>query len=213
MSERAWLVEWRFNGVQWLYLWPSAPGGFSFTADPNSALRFARRQDAEACLAWAREVDRRRGAGIAGGELLVTEHEWNAAASPQAPAAQPVHCPACGYELTHAPQAAETLTDAARAVLAERARQMSVEGWTPEHDDEHDAGELSAAGSAYATAAADMLHPMSQGDGAFQAVPPAIWPWSQEWWKHSEPRRMLIKAAALLLAEIERIDREEKRHG
>lgn len=88
MSERAWLVEWRFNGVQWLYLWPSAPGGFSFTADPNSALRFARREDAEASLAWAREVDRRRGAGVAGGELLVTDHEWNTPASPQAQAAQ-----------------------------------------------------------------------------------------------------------------------------
>ena len=28
---------WRFNGVQWLYLWPSAPGGFSFTSDASKA--------------------------------------------------------------------------------------------------------------------------------------------------------------------------------
>lgn len=93
MSERAWLVEWRFNGVQWLYLWPSAPGGFSFTADPNSALRFARREDAESALKWARDTDAARRPigslsrhGLALGEMLVTDHEWNASASPQAPA-------------------------------------------------------------------------------------------------------------------------------
>lgn len=74
--ERAWLVEWRFNGLQWLYLWPRAAGGFSFTGDANRALRFARREDAEAALQWARETDSRRGAGRASGELLVTEHEW-----------------------------------------------------------------------------------------------------------------------------------------
>lgn len=75
-QERAWLVEWRFNGIQWLYLWPSAPGGFSFTGDANQALRFARREDADAVLQWARTVDSRRGAPRASGELLVTEHEW-----------------------------------------------------------------------------------------------------------------------------------------
>ncbi len=74
--ERAWLVEWRFNGIQWLYLWPSAPGGFSFTGDVNQAIRFARREDADAALQWARRMDMRRGAGRAMGELLATEHEW-----------------------------------------------------------------------------------------------------------------------------------------
>ena len=53
MSERAWLVEWRFNGVQWLYL---TGGSFNFTSDPNRALRFARREDAEAAMAWARST-------------------------------------------------------------------------------------------------------------------------------------------------------------
>ena len=74
--ERAWLVEGRFNGAQWLYLWPSAPGGFSFTGDANQALRLARRDDADAVLQWARTMDSRRGAPRASGELLVTEHEW-----------------------------------------------------------------------------------------------------------------------------------------
>lgn len=85
MSERAWLVEWRFNGVQWLYL---TGGSFNFTSDPNRALRFARREDAEAAMAWAREFDRRRGLRETG-ETTVTEHEWTStmrSASPQAPA-------------------------------------------------------------------------------------------------------------------------------
>jgi len=92
-------------------------------------------------------------------------------------------------------------------ILHERMRQIQSEGWTTHHDDEHDEGELSAAASAYALAAADLLSPYSQGDGAFDATnPPPMWPdvWT---WKPGEPRRMLIKAAALIAAEIERIDR------
>lgn len=88
--ERAWLVEWRFNGIQWLYLWPRAPGGFNFTADAAQALRFARREDAEAALQWARDTDARRGAGRATGEMLVTEHEWIAAQPAAGPADEQV---------------------------------------------------------------------------------------------------------------------------
>lgn len=93
--ERAWLVEWRFNGIQWLYLWPRAPGGFSFTGDPSKALRFARREDAEAALQWARDTDAARRPigslsrhGLALGEMLATEHEWRDASA--APPARPV---------------------------------------------------------------------------------------------------------------------------
>lgn len=96
-------------------------------------------------------------------------------------------------------------------VIAERRRQVNAEGWTPEHDDEHDAGELAAAGSAYAIAAADALHPLSQGDGHFDEGPPLSWPWGRAWWKPGAARRMLVKAAALLLAEIDKIDRREPR--
>lgn len=102
MSERAWLVEWRFNGVQWLYLWPSAPGGFSFTNDASKALRFARREDAEAALQWARDTDAARRPigsltrhGLALGEMLVTEHDWPALTA--APSAQPTTREGCDY--------------------------------------------------------------------------------------------------------------------
>lgn len=88
--------------------------------------------------------------------------------------------------------------DAARDVLAERARQVSVEGWTPTHDDQHDDGVLVCAAIAYA--GADTInYPINE--------PPDMWPWAREWWKPSDDRRNLVKAAALLVAEIERLDR------
>jgi hypothetical protein len=34
-----------------------------------------------------------------------------------------------------------------------------------------------------------------------------IWPWDRKWWKPTDRRRDLVKAAALILAEIERLDR------
>jgi hypothetical protein len=105
------------------------------------------------------------------------------------------------------------ISAAARDVLAERARCISAEGWTPEHDDEHDAGELAAAAAAYAIAAADALHPLSQGDGGFADEPPVMWPWDREWWKPGPPRRMLEKAGQLALAQMECIDRAAAREA
>lgn len=92
-------------------------------------------------------------------------------------------------------------------VLAERQRQIQAEGWSLTHDDEHDAGDMAAAGASYALNAADVLHPFSQGDGGGDM--PDCWPWASVWWKPSSPRRDLVKACALILAEIERIDRAE----
>lgn len=97
---------------------------------------------------------------------------------------------------------AVALTAAARDVLAERARQVSVEGWTPEHDDQYTKGELALAASQY------VLHvacPFQDGKV------PAFWPWPAEWWKPTTPRRDLEKAGALIQAEIERLYRAEAR--
>lgn len=104
-------------------------------------------------------------------------------------------------------------TQAWADVVAERTRQIDVEGWTAEHDDEHDKGELAAAAACYAISASDKLNPYSQGDGDFQRNPPPCWPmgWDTSWWRPGAPRRDLVKAAALLLAEIERIDRDSAR--
>lgn len=40
-----------------------------------------------------------------------------------------------------------------------------------------------------------------------QDDPPRNWPWHRVWWKPSTRRRNLVKAGALILAEIERLDR------
>ena len=97
------------------------------------------------------------------------------------------------------------MSKAIEDVIAERQRQIKVEGWTAEHDDEHDPGELAAAGAAYAINAADQLHPQSQGDGGNE--PPSCWPWGRKWWKPKTARRDLIRAAALAIAEVEKMDR------
>lgn len=99
----------------------------------------------------------------------------------------------------------ESLTQAALDVLAERKRQIQAEGFTNERDDEYDPGELAAAATAYSLNAADQLRPKSQGDGG--NAQPVMWPWDAKWWKPASPRHDLVKAAALALAEIERMDR------
>ncbi len=95
-----------------------------------------------------------------------------------------------------------TETAASLDVLAERARQVSAEGWTPEHDDEHNDGSLARAAACYA------LHTEPVGNvGDYLR----FWPWGGEAWKPRERRRNLVKAGALVLAEIERIDRAAAR--
>lgn len=92
-------------------------------------------------------------------------------------------------------------TAAARDVLAERRRQVEVEGWMPAHDDMYDEAELSRAAAAYTL----------QGEHDFG--PPPQWPWKREWWKPQGERRNLVKAGALILAEIERLDRAAQLDG
>lgn len=85
-------------------------------------------------------------------------------------------------------------------VIAERQRQCQVEGWTPWHDDnEHNNGELARAATCYA----------DTGNHLTQEQFDAIWPWGRSAWKPKDARRDLVRAAALLIAEIERLDRAE----
>ena len=91
-----------------------------------------------------------------------------------------------------------TVTAAAADVLAERKRQVTTEGWTPGHDDEYEHGELADAAGCYA---------LSSELFDCAGEPPRPWPWPDEWWKPTNRRRDLVKAGALILAEIERLDR------
>ncbi|QYH18064.1 ead/Ea22-like family protein [Enterobacter sp. DNB-S2] len=81
-------------------------------------------------------------------------------------------------------------------VISERQRQRAIEGWTSEHDDAYQNSELADAAACYA------INAHNQGFST-----PAHWPWAPDWWKQSGPRRDLVKAGALILAEIERLDR------
>ncbi|GCY25454.1 hypothetical protein HmCmsJML067_04435 [Escherichia coli] len=83
-------------------------------------------------------------------------------------------------------------------VVAERQRQKTIEGWTPEHDDEHCNGELAMAAVCYIN---------ETGTVNRNGGKPWGWPWDASWWKPKTRRRNLVKAGALILAEIERIDR------
>lgn len=89
-------------------------------------------------------------------------------------------------------------------IQAERLRQITAEGWTEEHDDQHNDGELLQAGIIY------YLHGKY---GVFRETGEALgitiadngapegWPWEAQWWKPKDPRRDLIRAGALCLAE------------
>jgi hypothetical protein len=86
-------------------------------------------------------------------------------------------------------------------IMAERIRQKSVEGWTPEHDAQHSKGELTIAAACYA------LNKMPvYSDHWFDEVN-EWWPWHPDWDKrdkHSRERSLEI-AGALIAAELDRL--------
>lgn len=96
---------------------------------------------------------------------------------------------------------------AARDVIDERRRQISVEGWTPQHDDAHDKGEMAGAAACYVMqAVVDDIGRRDLQTTILRTIR-ELWPWSAHWWKPTSRRRDLVKAAALIIAEIERLDR------
>lgn len=81
-------------------------------------------------------------------------------------------------------------------IQSERQRQMDVEGWTLDHDDKHTDGALLLAAVEYVQ---HVQHIPDSGD---------CWPWARESWKPSpDPIRNLVKAGALISAEIDRLQR------
>lgn len=91
----------------------------------------------------------------------------------------------------------------ASMIATERYRQIATEGWTPEHDDNHTKAELARAAVNYAVRAINQIGWPTEGHGL-------AWPWDKSWWKPSDDRiRNLVKAGALIAAEIDRLQRLE----
>lgn len=85
-------------------------------------------------------------------------------------------------------------------VQAERRRQVEVEGYHGFRDNHYISYELSKAARAYIEVS---WHALS---GGLPCKKPESWPWMAGF-KWSDGRTMLVKAGALILAEIERLDR------
>lgn len=106
------------------------------------------------------------------------------------------------------------LTDSvAGAIYAERLRQIEGEGFSPERDlTENYQGQLALAAAAYlvsGTPAERLKAVFSAHPGSDPVFVPEAWPkdWDASWFKPGDRERNLIKAGALIIAELERLDR------
>ncbi len=114
--------------------------------------------------------------------------------------------------------------EGARLIAEERRRQVGREGWTPEHDDQHENEELAWAAVCYAAPAdiqAEGRVPLRcgcrevgcpcdpGGFGTTEWMDP--WPWEEAADKRGEHdrRRRLVIAGALIAAELDRLARIE----
>lgn len=95
-------------------------------------------------------------------------------------------------------------------VFNERQRQIETEGYSTAMDDSYKGNELVRASAGYVD------HVVGRSWTYNKEMPevyqneevPEFWPWDDSFWKPKSPRNDLVRAAALLIAEIERIDRK-----
>lgn len=69
-------------------------------------------------------------------------------------------------------------------------------------DDDHRGGELADAAACYALASSGLNQPRDYKK---------LWPWEEAWWRPSDtdPVKDLVKAGALVAAEIDRLNRQK----
>lgn len=99
----------------------------------------------------------------------------------------------------------------AELIAAERERQVRAEGWSAAHDDQHDRCELLDAALCYAGVAGSQILDSDKGKEAATGLLEG-WPWDASWWKPTpnDPVRNLVKAGALIAAEIDRLIRADE---
>lgn len=94
-------------------------------------------------------------------------------------------------------------------IAEERLRQINVEGWGPEHDKQHTKGEIVDAAICYALGDTNITYePRMDHPNKIKLVQ-NYWPWHWSWWKPSPKDRIkeLVKAGALIAAEIDRLQK------
>lgn len=90
----------------------------------------------------------------------------------------------------------------------ERLRQFKEEGFDDKHDDTPEAeGSLLMAALCYAKEGS------TDWSGTQLYEPRTGWPWDRKWWKPRDRITNLVKAGALIAAEIDRLIRKKKREG
>ena len=92
-------------------------------------------------------------------------------------------------------------------IAKERARQIAEEGWTIEHD--------SIGNSDNQLAEAAAIYALPEDRRIYEHSVQNLWPWDIKWWKPSPENRIkeLVKAGALIAAEIDRLNHiESKSH-
>ncbi|QYY35285.1 hypothetical protein [Ruficoccus sp. ZRK36] len=97
-------------------------------------------------------------------------------------------------------------------IAAERARQISEEGWTPEHDDTHDKDELVRAAAVYALAYVHKRTPL-RIRRKILILADGVWPWDADSFPSPDDDRLREKAGALLAADIDRTQRVKAGEG
>lgn len=102
---------------------------------------------------------------------------------------------------------ARTENDGAMLIALERLRQVSLEGFTEEVDDAYGRGELAEAAVCYADLAINQqLTGMTPAEAKENAA--RLWPWDRDGFNpKDDPIRNLVRAGALIAAEIDRLKR------
>ena len=99
-----------------------------------------------------------------------------------------------------------------KLIAEERQRQIDVECWTSEHDDQYKKDFLALAAASYALPSYSRPHNqfvLKLNDFQSSFVVPLTWPFDDLWWKPTPMNRIreLQKAGALIAAEIDRLQR------
>lgn len=89
----------------------------------------------------------------------------------------------------------------AQLIADERKRQIEKEGWTKEHDSQHNYLEFVKAAISYCIV--NFSEEQAKEDSK------AWWPWDEKWYKPKDNLKDLVRAGALIAAAIDRLQKDK----